>query len=437
MQTAVLEGVLEIGSIERLSLDLIRGSHKITALLSRIIHTNRVIRTLRISSLWRPPPGLYSVYDCWVLPLVENDTLEEVGLPLDVLCSETWSAFFHALPAKENLKMVHIFPPHHDPWLNWLCAELERSGSEEKVSLGLLTLWEEAIEVLDCKAFSGVDLSSAEYDCMLATLVRLPNCLHLKNVDISIETDEMTLCLAMAEFLRSTSTLEVLELCVNSVLMHLADQSPGWNVILESLSQNRSLRRLDVSIYPMCNQAVQGLAESVKQNTHIRRIYLQYMPASNEIAFLRCLSRDVENNYRLTEVDCSYLLDDCFSDYLAVKATTWRNSGLVARAAQIKQASHLDRYVSRAVDRVSRYPALLDEVARSAKLDQAELAVLVRDCLSQVRSLHGFMRVAGVVKERVICHPTDDGRTQLDDLNEDCWSHVRRYLATDDIEYGV
>ncbi|KAH8031468.1 hypothetical protein HPB51_017240 [Rhipicephalus microplus] len=95
------------------------------------------------------------------------------------------------------------------------------------------------------------------------------------------------------------------------------------------------------------------------------------------------------------------------------------------------------RYVSREVDRVSRYPALLDEVARSANLDQAELAVLVRDRLSQVRSLHGFMRVAGVVKERVICHPTDDGRTQLDELNEDCWSHVRRYLATDDIDYGV
>ncbi|KAL3203374.1 hypothetical protein MRX96_041894 [Rhipicephalus microplus] len=95
------------------------------------------------------------------------------------------------------------------------------------------------------------------------------------------------------------------------------------------------------------------------------------------------------------------------------------------------------RYVTRAVDRVSRYPALLNEVARSAELDQAELAVLVRDRLSQLRSLDGFMRVAGVVKERVVCHPTDDGRMQLDDLNEDCWSHVRRYLATDDIEYGA
>ncbi|KAL1421594.1 hypothetical protein MTO96_023028 [Rhipicephalus appendiculatus] len=150
------------------------------------------------------------------------------------------------------------------------------------------------------------------------------------------------------------------------------------------------------------------------------------------------IHKDIENNYRLTAVDYTGLIDEeAVSDWLAVKASTWRNCGLVARAAQIKQASHMDRYVTRAVDRVSRYPALLDEVARSAKLDQAELAVLVRDRLREIRSIDGFMRIAGVVKERVICHSTDDGRAQLDDLNENCWSHVLRYLSTDDVKYSV
>ncbi|KAL3192593.1 hypothetical protein MRX96_059007 [Rhipicephalus microplus] len=55
----------------------------------------------------------------------------------------------------------------------------------------------------------------------------------------------------------------------------------------------------------------------------------------------------------------------------------------------------------------------------------------------RVRSMDGFMRAVGVVKERVICHPAEDGRMQLDDLNEDCWSHVRRYLVTDDVRRGA
>ncbi|KAL1470266.1 hypothetical protein MTO96_024435 [Rhipicephalus appendiculatus] len=81
-----------------------------------------------------------------------------------------------------------------------------------------------------------------------------------------------------------------------------------------------------------------------------------------------------------------------------------------------------------------RYPALLEEVTRTAKFDQAELAVLVRDRLMGIQSMDGFMRFVGVVKERVVCHPSDDGRMQIDDLNEDCWRHVLWYLVTDDVK---
>lgn len=181
MQTALLEGVLENGSIERLWLDLFMGREEITPLVSRIIKTNRAIRTLHISRSVPDPPGLFSVYNCWVLPLVENNTLEEVRFPMNVLRSETWSAFFRALPGKENLKMVHIVSPYYYPCLHWLCAELKRSGSDGKVSLEPYTLMDD-IEVLHCKAFSGADLSMAKCERMLAALARLPNCQHLKTV---------------------------------------------------------------------------------------------------------------------------------------------------------------------------------------------------------------------------------------------------------------
>ncbi|KAL1470264.1 hypothetical protein MTO96_024433 [Rhipicephalus appendiculatus] len=95
------------------------------------------------------------------------------------------------------------------------------------------------------------------------------------------------------------------------------------------------------------------------------------------------------------------------------------------------------RYVTTAVDRVARYPALLDEVASTDKLHKAELAFLVRDHLMATQSMDGFMRFVGVVKERVVCHLDEDGHLRLDDLNEDCWSLVRRYLVTDDVKYDA
>ncbi|KAL3201021.1 hypothetical protein MRX96_012857 [Rhipicephalus microplus] len=96
--------------------------------------------------------------------------------------------------------------------------------------------------------------------------------------------------------------------------------------------------------------------------------------------------------------------------------------------------AHACRHVTRAVDRVSRYPGLLEQVARRAKLDQSELAALLRDRLMAIQSLNGFMSFVGVVKERVMCHSAEDGCVQLDDINEDCWRHVRWYLVGDDVK---
>ncbi|KAH7976468.1 hypothetical protein HPB52_014399 [Rhipicephalus sanguineus] len=183
MQMAVLEGVLENGSIEKLSLDLFRGTEEIMPLVSRVIKTKRAIRILNISRSVPVPPAEPSVYDCLVLPLIENDTLQEVGVPFYIFHSATGSALLRALPAKENLKMVRITSTCRTPQLHWLCAELKRSGAEEKVSLEGYSLTMD-IRFLHCKAFSMANLSFAEYERKLAALVRLPNCQHLKMIAI-------------------------------------------------------------------------------------------------------------------------------------------------------------------------------------------------------------------------------------------------------------
>ncbi|KAL3203373.1 hypothetical protein MRX96_041893 [Rhipicephalus microplus] len=161
-------------------------------------------------------------------------------------------------------------------------------------------------------------------------------------------------------------------------------------------------------------------------------------PEANNTAFFQRLSQNIADNHTLAAMEFWGGLDaDVAIDRLAVKQTVWRNDGFIPRAARIKQVSQYDRYFTGAVERVARYPALMDEVARRAKLERAELDALERDHLKETRSMDGFMRATGVVKERVICHLADDGRMQLDELNEDCWSLVRRYLVTDDVKADV
>ncbi|KAL1477258.1 hypothetical protein MTO96_035883 [Rhipicephalus appendiculatus] len=60
---------------------------------------------------------------------------------------------------------------------------------------------------------------------------------------------------------------------------------------------------------------------------------------------------------------------------------------------------------------------------------------MIRSRLRSVEGLHDFMRLTGVVKECVTCAPPVDGcRMQLQDLNDDCWRLVRRYLSFDDVK---
>ncbi|KAL1486307.1 hypothetical protein MTO96_031442 [Rhipicephalus appendiculatus] len=415
LQMAVLQGVLENSSIEKLSLRMFKGTEESTALVSRIIKEKHAMRSLSILTSHDQPLGLHSVYDCWVSPLIENDVLEEVTLPSSVLSTTRWSDFFWALPTKQNLQMVHIFSRSSYSHIQWLCAELKDSGAEEKVCLRYDSDFRENTELLYCKAIWGANLWSITFsDRLLAALHQLPKCPHLRTLGIRIQSDHMRLSLALAEFLRSATALHTLDLRIRGGgPQHEHGQNPWWNIILESICQGKSVKNLFVKMSGMTIQDSQDLADSVKHNKRMREVCFDSTPRANNTAFFRRLSENIEENYTLASVAFSRGLDaDGISHWLAVKETTWRNSGLVPRAARVKQASQSDRYVTSAVDRVARYPALLEEVARRAKLDQAELEVL----------------------ERVICHPADDGHMQLNELSEDCWRHVRQYLVTDDVK---
>ncbi|KAL3196811.1 hypothetical protein MRX96_045082 [Rhipicephalus microplus] len=94
-----------------------------------------------------------------------------------------------------------------------------------------------------------------------------------------------------------------------------------------------------------------------------------------------------------------------------------------------------DRPCAAALDRVYRHPALVAELSEALSVSEADAIVAVRERFRSIEGMHEFMRLTGVVKARVSCQPRDDGRTQLDSLNEHCWAHVRRYLQLDDVAW--
>ncbi|KAL1474805.1 hypothetical protein MTO96_020450 [Rhipicephalus appendiculatus] len=121
--------------------------------------------------------------------------------------------------------------------------------------------------------------------------------------------------------------------------------------------------------------------------------------------------------------------------WFTVREVTRRNSGLVKRAGAVLQSATLDWHTANALEKVSRRAALVRELAEKEGIAADEVARMLRCRLMSVDGMHDFMRLTGVVKERVTCTPPVDGCSlQLQDLNNDCWRLVRRYLSFDDVK---
>ncbi|XP_065308390.1 uncharacterized protein [Dermacentor albipictus] len=384
---------------------------------------------------------MHDVCDRWLRAVIQNDTLEEVGLPLQIFHPSQWATFIMALPQNGNLKKVHIDAGFNAELLRPACSMLMTTGSDKRVSIGTYE-YREDVDLIRCKAFRAIHFSALEPgDYLGVALQLLPSCEHVTMLSIRVDIGNRRLFLPLAEYLKRTTVLRELELIVSYdlQLVEAHGANPGWSVVLESLSRNKSLRKLTLYHQCLTSRDMEGLADVLKRSRSISSVVLANETAGDTTAFVRRLSKGIADNCTLLKVDClAHVEAEAAGDCLAVREATLRNSGLVARAARIKKASDYDRYVTGALERVSRYPALLDEVAMEARIDKAELTVLVRDRLKRTESMDGFMRAAGVVRERVVCLPSpSDDRMQLDDLIEDCWRHVRRYLVIDDVKDSI
>ncbi|KAH7944250.1 hypothetical protein HPB52_017640 [Rhipicephalus sanguineus] len=150
------------------------------------------------------------------------------------------------------------------------------------------------------------------------------------------------------------------------------------------------------------------------------------------------LSGAICDNYNLLKVDlpCNAKVGaEARHCWFTLRETTRRNSGLLELAGAFNQTTAIDWYTANALEKVSRHPALVRELAQKEGIAADEVTTMLRSRLRSVEGLHDFTRLTGVVKKRVTCAPpVNDCSIQLQDLNAYCWRIVRRYLSFDDVK---
>ncbi|XP_049273449.1 uncharacterized protein LOC119398990 [Rhipicephalus sanguineus] len=247
---------------------------------------------------------------------------------------------------------------------------------------------------------------------------------------------EGTLPAFLAVYVCSTSTLQRLDLQLSGIGFPTKSED-WWLPFSGSLLRNRSVTNLGlgVDVYP--RNGFKYLGAAVARSKTIRELRSLTWSSSTRLSFLRGVRAGISENYALCSValypKSSY--EDWEGDWSFVCDTARRNSGYVARTAQFLQQARCDTPCAAALDRVYRHPALVAELSKVLAISEADAVVAVRQHFRSIEGMHEFMRLAGVVKVHVTCLPRDDGRPQLNALDEYCWAHVRRYLQLDDVAW--
>lgn len=160
-------------------------------------------------------------------------------------------------------------------------------------------------------------------------------------------------------------------------------------------------------------------------------LYDLTVSAVNSRRFLRLLAPAAARNYTFLNVSLDDREDS--DEMKVVVEIARRNRSLVARAAHFVLGNNHSFYCASAIEFVSQHPRLVEILQDKAAVTEARAKEMIRHALNSISGLDAYMTAAGVVKDKVVCRRQPGVCTQLDQLNHDCWLHVRQYLRLADV----
>ncbi|KAL1469684.1 hypothetical protein MTO96_040919 [Rhipicephalus appendiculatus] len=407
---------------------------------------NSTLKCLELETEWgtADPPGplggIRATLTRCAEALAQNQTLEELSLYYSLWHPNNWIAFFASLSRNKHLKKLDFYDlwPQDYPTLSPVLEALALTNLSIRVSFFGPYVSGLGEDLMHYSVFSRIGLLGEE-SVQVDALRRLPSLNHFTSLTLDVHEAGERLFSALANCIRETTTLRELSLSVTEPFnaANNTATSSCWTLLFKSLSANKSIAR--VLIFSNGNfQHNDRLTRTIGHSRYIRRVsFPDNSGFGNATELVSLLSEAIGENYNLLQVNlCGAKVGvEAKRCLLRIQQTSRRNCGLVERAAAFKQTTPVNWYTASAFEKVVRNPALMKELAEKEDIAVAEVARMIRSRLRSVEGMHDFMRLTGVVKEFMTCAPSGDGgRMQLQDLNDDCWRLVRRYLSFDDVK---
>ncbi|KAH7943669.1 hypothetical protein HPB52_009874 [Rhipicephalus sanguineus] len=359
----------------------------------------------------------------WVSAFKENSTLEELALNASWSTSRECCLLLEALGQKPGFRSLGLRSFPNDGGLQEACLTIAKHGLERKVRMESYCIVPEDTETFpSCQQVTGVMVSSFYIDeaaAMTNVFNVIAICVHVTSLRVYLQFYDEQAFDSLAAYVRGASCLKEIDLAID------IDYSDGEEDDME-VDDERQFR------------SISNLSKALSSNPGISAIRLNSTIGIGDDD-CQALADAALNNRQLHELSVNCMEDSSPCDardmLCDVQDIVRRNCSLVDRATKFVMGEHVP-YCARAFEVVSEEPALVFNVRRRLTADgsaDAAAKVSAAQRFLRIADVHTYMRLTGVVEERMECDDLQDGGQQLNQLNHDCWLHVLQYIKLADV----
>nr|XP_050048707.2 uncharacterized protein LOC126545063 [Dermacentor andersoni] len=381
----------------------------------------------------------------WIQALLqENGSLNELGFSMFGFCTLECRAFLKALAKNTTLRKVTMHRLGQNA--SEFCKFLTTTGVMDRVTTDIVC--DVAYpSTMGLPRHEVGQLANLYFSDLERTLLQVAACQLVTHVMLKVFS---FLCLTRVNTPANSPLIQLIRKAPALVsLAILVDQgccSRCWNrcapSFCDAVLHNTAIRSLNVTLPQNPRMGLLPLADLLQRSPGLCQFALVHPSPEAFGDFVRELSKPkLKENYNLALVKLTHNGPDLVEEKLKIQNVVYRNVTLASRAACFvvgpadfgkDDTRYRNKDTAEALEEMSGYPLLVEELA-SQGINKQQALDRIAASLMSMDDLHEFMRLAGVVRDEIVCLDSVDGSTQLDNLNVYCLRHIRKYLKMSDI----
>nr|XP_050029955.1 uncharacterized protein LOC126525994 [Dermacentor andersoni] len=449
--------VCQMTTLEELEVDLdikMVGFSARVALFAQVVAENSTLRRLRLPSvacgcsqaadalehLDPPDPDAAEKMAHLARAVRSNSVLRTLEIDLGGFGVGECREFFNAVGDNATLISVIVRRLPAEVEVDGICKTIRDRGLKDRVRIEHHHLTPLDIDTLPrCPEITGVTLNGRHFAGDMTRckqmIDKLASCPHVTSVRVDTWYFSDSTYKVFTDYVTKATTLRELEVNVAGIPEARTDEAhlKIERELMYAVGLNPSLIEVNITgilLYnKYCTVLVDAVAAQCGRLTHLRITPANTMNPTYANLFMPHL---VNRPPRHVRVDFYNYKN---SGHASLREITARNNNNVSAATRYVLGDWKCDDGARVLELLHDHPSLVRNVRRKAELGTVEADARIARALKRVRrcDLDEYMRLAGVVKRRVVCTKQKGVRLQIADINEYCWLHLRLYLKVADV----